>query len=197
MKLWKVAALVMSMTFGFSAHLQAESDQHHHGGMDHSSASGHMPGEAEARNSPSEPGQSAFAAIAEIVTILRADPDTNWRSVNLETLRQHLIDMDNVTLRAAVSKRDVEDGASFEVTSTEPAISASIRRMVTAHAATMSGVDGVQMKAESIPGGARLTATGPNANMIRGLGFIGLMTFGMHHQAHHLALARGTDPHDH
>jgi hypothetical protein len=29
---------------------------------------------------------------------------------------------------------------------------------------------------------------------IRGLGFAGLLTQGAHHQAHHLAMARGGDP---
>ena len=197
MTFWKSVALALALTSAFSVPLAAQSGHQHHDGMGRSPEAGHMMDRPETRNRPSQTGQSAFAAIAEIVAILRADPDTNWKSVNLEALRQHLVDMDNVTLRAAVSLRDVDGGASFEATSGDPAISASIGRMVTAHAATMSGVDGIQMKAEKMPGGARLTATGPDADMIRGLGFIGLMTIGMHHQAHHLALARGMDPHEH
>ncbi|MFX5914869.1 hypothetical protein ABTE45_18800, partial [Acinetobacter baumannii] len=51
---------------------------------------------------PTQPGQSAFAAILEIVALLEADPATDWSKVNIEALRQHLIDMDNVTLRADV-----------------------------------------------------------------------------------------------
>ncbi|MEM7724639.1 MAG: hypothetical protein AAF376_20080, partial [Pseudomonadota bacterium] len=40
------------------------------------SATGHaMPG-------PQETGQSAFAAMAEIVALLRADPDTDWANVD-------------------------------------------------------------------------------------------------------------------
>jgi hypothetical protein len=30
---------------------------------------------------------------------------------------------------------------------------------------------------------------------IRALGFIGVMTRGMHHQHHHMMLAKGLDPH--
>jgi len=40
------------------------------------------------------PGQDAFGAIQEIVQILDADPKTDWSKVDLEALRQHLIDMD-------------------------------------------------------------------------------------------------------
>jgi hypothetical protein len=53
------------------------------------------------------------------------------------------------------------------------------------------------MQAEEIPGGAALTVTGNDPVRIRALGFIGVMTVGMHHQAHHFALATGRDPHAH
>lgn len=51
---------------------------------------------------PGETGQAAFAAIQEIVAMLDADPATDWARVDIEALRQHLIDMNNVTLGAAV-----------------------------------------------------------------------------------------------
>jgi hypothetical protein len=42
---------------------------------------------------PTFPGQDAFGAIAEVVQLLDADPQTDWSRVDLERLRQHLIDM--------------------------------------------------------------------------------------------------------
>lgn len=39
---------------------------------------------------PQETGQSAFAAIQEIVTKLEADPATDWSKIDIESLRQHL-----------------------------------------------------------------------------------------------------------
>jgi hypothetical protein len=36
------------------------------------------------------------------VAILRADSTTDWTKVDIEGLRQHLIDMDDVTMRATV-----------------------------------------------------------------------------------------------
>jgi alpha-acetolactate decarboxylase len=144
-----------------------------------------------------EGGQSAFAAIQEITAALMADPATDWSRVDIEGLRRHLIDMDNVTLRADVTSEEIDGGGRFTVTSTDPAVMASIRAMVVAHVATMNGVEGWAMQAEEVEGGAVMTVTGPDTARIRGLGFIGLMTVGMHHQAHHLALASGRNPHDH
>lgn len=144
-----------------------------------------------------EGGQSAFAAIQEIVEQLMADPETDWSRVDIEAVRQHLIDMDHVTMRAQVVAREIDGGARFEATSEDPAVTASIRAMVPAHAATMNGVEGWTMRAEEMPGGAVLTVTGNDPVRIRALGFIGVMTVGMHHQAHHLALATGLNPHAH
>ena len=150
-----------------------------------------MPGTAP---SVQEGGQSAFAAIQEITAALMADPATDWSRVDIEA---HLIDMDNVTLRADVASEEIEGGARFTVTSPDPAVIASIRAMTVAHVATMNGVEGWDMRAEEVDGGAVMTVIGPDTARIRGLGFIGLMTVGMHHQAHHLALASGRNPHDH
>ena len=70
--------------------------------------------------------------------------------------------------------------------------------MVMAHATTMNGVDGWKLEAKNSDTGAILTVTPPDqASMIklRALGFIGLMTLGMHHQQHHWMLAIGMGAH--
>lgn len=53
-----------------------------------------------AQTMPTMPGQDAFGAIQEIVRILEADPNTNWEKINLSGLREHLVDMNEVTLCA-------------------------------------------------------------------------------------------------
>lgn len=179
------------LAFAQHAHDPAAHDSAAHGHAHAAApvAGGQRPGVAQG-------GQAAFAAIQEIVGVLMADPRTDWSRVDVEALRRHLIDMDNVTLRAAVESLPVEGGARFDVTASDPAVAASIRGMVTAHVATMDGVQGWTMSAEEIPDGAAMTVTGDPAR-IRALGFVGLMTVGMHHQDHHLALAAGADPHRH
>ncbi len=143
-----------------------------------------------------QPGQGAFAAIQEIVEILASDPKTDWSKVNIDALRQHLIDMNNVTLAANVKNEPIDGGIRFDITGEGP-VRNSIRRMTTAHAATMNGVDGWKFEAAEIEGGASLTVHPPAKDLdkLRGLGFLGVLTLGMHHQMHHLMIARGESPH--
>jgi len=164
---------------------------HHPGGMMMTAPVGQP-----AAGVPAQPGQGAFAAIQEIIEILEADPATDWSKVNIEALRQHLIDMDNVTLHADVKSEAIEGGMTFVVSGTGP-IRDSIQRMVVAHAAAMNGVGGWQFVAATTDTGAMLTVKTPalDVEKLHGLGFIGVLTHGMHHQMHHLMIARGGDPH--
>lgn len=145
---------------------------------------------------PTEPGQGAFAAIQEIVSILQADPATDWSKVDITALRNHLVDMDNVTLQARAEGVPVDGGMRFTVTG-EGAVRDSIRRMVAAHARTMDGYKGWHYAAVDVPGGAALTVQvpPPDRAKLRGLGFFGVMAYGMHHQRHHLMIASGMSPH--
>ena len=142
---------------------------------------------------PSEPGQGAYAAIQEIVRILEADPKTDWSKVDLEALRQHLIDMDEVTLRAAEAAHPVEGGVEIAVTGRGRTLEA-IQRMVPAQAQMLSRRKGWSARTAPLPDGVLLTVTTKNPKdvaHIRGLGFIGLMASGSYHQRHHLAMAKG------
>ena len=100
-------------------------------GKDHSPAQKQSSG-------PTEVGEGAFAAIQEIVALLNADPKTDWSKVDIDALRQHLVDMNNVTLKASVTSAPIDAGVRFEVTG-EGSVRDLIRRMVLAHAATMNG----------------------------------------------------------
>ena len=155
-----------------------------------------MQGQQLAGAVATQPGQGAFAAIQEIVEILAADPKTDWSRVNIDALRQHLIDMNSVTLAANVKNEPIDGGMRFDVTGEGP-VRDSIRRMTIAHAATMNGVDGWKFEATEIEGGASLTVHPPakDVDKLRGLGFLGVLTLGMHHQEHHLMIARGENPH--
>ena len=142
---------------------------------------------------PTMPGQDAFGTIQEIVGILDADPNTDWSKVDIEALRQHLIDMDEVTLRARAVATPVDGGARFDVTGEGRTLEA-IQRMVPAHSREIDGLNGWSAKAEPSATGVTLTVTSADpkqAARIRGLGFIGVMAQGAHHQTHHLAMARG------
>jgi hypothetical protein len=144
---------------------------------------------------PTMPGQDAFGAIQEIVRILEADPKTDWSKVNLEALRQHLIDMNEVTLEADVVAKSIDGGIEVTVTGTGRTVEA-IQRMVPAQARQVdqTHLNGWSAKTEPLPNGVLLTVTSSDplqVKHIRGLGFIGFMASGSHHQAHHLAMAKG------
>jgi hypothetical protein len=173
-----------------------------HGGMPSHGAGGDMHAQhmqmmrGAASGGATPAGQDAFGAIAEVVRVLDADPATDWTKVDLERLRQHLIDMHEVVLRSAVKQTSVPGGLAMDVTGvgrTEQAI----RAMVVPHAAELDRTPSLSAKTEPITGGVRLTVVAKKTDdakvvaRIRGLGFAGLMTEGAHHQAHHLAMAKG------
>ena len=148
---------------------------------------------------PTMPGQDAFGAIQEIVAMLDADPKTDWSKVNLEALRQHLIDMNEVTLKAEAAPKQIDGGLEIAVTGSDRALVA-IQRMIPAWADTMNGHLGWRTKAAGLPNGELLTVTAADpkeVQHIRGLGFIGLLVSGSHHQPHHLAMAKGEFAHLH
>jgi hypothetical protein len=148
---------------------------------------------------PTMPGQAAFGAIQEIVRLLEADPNTDWSKVDLEPLRQHLIDMNDVTLKANASAKPVDGGLEIAVTGEGRTI-AAIQRMVPAHAEELDRMNGWSAKTELLPDGVLLTVTASDPKEIqhiRGLGFIGLLVSGSHHQPHHLGMAKGEFPHHH
>jgi len=166
-----------------------------HANMDHAA---HLTAMADYANGPvpTMPGQAAFGAISEAVRILKADPNTDWSKVNVEALRQHLIDMDEVTMHAIAKQRNIPGGMEIDVTGTAQTM-AAIRRMTVNHAAMLDQSSEYHASTKQIPNGVRLTVTAKTADdaaavaRLRGLGFAGIMTEGDHHASHHLAIARG------
>jgi hypothetical protein len=148
---------------------------------------------------PTMPGQDAFGAIQEIVRVLEADPKTDWSKVDLEALRQHLIDMNEVTLKADVAAKPINGGLEIAVTGSDRAL-AAIQRMVPAHAREINGLNGWSATTAPLSNGILLTVTAADpeeVQHIRGLGFTGLLVSGSHHQPHHLAMAKGEFMHPH
>ena len=160
-------------------------------------ASNAMAQHAHTSWSPVETGQSQFAAISEIVTLLRDDPDTDWEQVDIKALRDHLVDMDNVTTKALVERSVDGLSVTFVVTGDE-VVAESIRRMVLAHSPMLQRSSSWTVTAGEIDNGlSMLVQVGSDEELsqVLGLGFFGLMTIGAHHQQHHLMIATGRSPH--
>lgn len=142
---------------------------------------------------PREPGQSSFAAIAEIVALLEADPETDWSKVDIAALREHLVDMNNLVLGARATATRGENEIVYEIKGDGEALRA-IQAMVPAHAQELDASGPWAVSAETTPDGARLVVGADSAADLEkadALGFFGLMAYGAHHQPHHLAMATG------
>lgn len=146
---------------------------------------------------PTEPGDSSFAAIAEIVQLLSQNSDTDWERVDIDALRLHLVDMTQLVLGATVDAEVVPNGLRMTVSlSGRPGEAAS--RMVPAHSPVLAGETGWLSDIVSNSETIIWTVTGPEARdaaQIRGLGFFGLMATGDHHREHHIAIAQGRSMH--
>ena len=206
--MWRVLLITLGVVLGAAlvAHtvLAQNAPMQHppmHGGqmpMPHGATQGmqHMQHGPGAIGAPTMPGQDAFGAVAEVAQMLDADRATDWSKVDLERLRQHLIDMNEVVLRAEVKQTPVPGGLVMDVTGTGRTEQA-IRAMLVPHAAELDRMPSFAAKTELIPGGVRLTVTAKTPDeakavtRLRGLGFIGLLTAGAHHGPHHLAMAKG------
>jgi hypothetical protein len=145
---------------------------------------------------PTMPGQEAFGTIQEIVRILEANPTTDWSKVNIAALREHLIDMDELTMRAASSERTLNNGIEIMVTGEGRTLDA-IKRMLPAHAHELGAI-GWTAQTENLPNGKKLIVTSNDpkqATKLKALGFMGIMVQGAHHQVHHLMMAKGEFAH--
>jgi hypothetical protein len=190
--------------------LATQAPMHHPTGMpDMAGMMGHghmggMPGMmrhsgAAEGDTPAQPGQAAFGAIQEIVGMLESDPHTDWSKVDIDALRQHLIDMDEVTMRAAINKEPIDGGLRIEIKGDGRTLEA-IQRVVPEHAREIDGLNGWTVHSTGMPDGVELSVTAANpaeAQKIRTLGFMGILVQGSHHQVHHLAMAKGESIHVH
>lgn len=138
-------------------------------------------------------GQGAVGAIQEVVAALLADPTTDWSEVNIERLRQHLVDMDEVMLRAEVEERPIEGGLEMVVGGSEKTVTA-LQRVVPAHADRIAGFRDWRFEVREVEEKIIVRVESEDAGeveVIRALGFFGLLASGVHHQDVHLALALG------
>jgi hypothetical protein len=203
--IWK-GAVAGTLLLAASGYALAQNSPHDAPAM-HGAMSGHMTAmhtqmmqqQAGMPGQPTMPGQDAFGAIQEVVRILDADPKTDWSKVDLEALRQHLIDMNEVTLHAEAAPKQIEGGLEIAITGSGRTLVA-IQRMIPAYAQMANSHNGWSAKASELPNGALLIVTATSAKEvqhIRGLGFVGLLASGSWHQPHHLAMAKGEFDHAH
>jgi hypothetical protein len=107
-------------------------------------------------------------------------------------LRDHLIDMNEVTMRARASERALDNGVEITITG-EGRMLTAIKRMVPAHTHELVAL-GWSASTQELPNGVKLVVTSNDprqAVKLKALGFMGIMVQGAHHQPHHLMMAKG------
>jgi hypothetical protein len=183
--------LLLGSAFGADVHHGSAAGQHSDHAPTHPSKQTPSPLTAA--------GNDVFGAIQEAIQKLDADPHTDWRKVNLEALRQHLVDMQNFTLHVEVlSQTPIAQGMQAEVRPTTKGSEASLERVFAAHPAQLKSETGWDMHVAKQGDVFVLTVTTPNeaeVDRLRGLGYIGVMALGAHHQVHHWGMVRGESPH--
>jgi hypothetical protein len=178
--------LIMPMA---SAHM-------HHTNMNHASMMGH-----NTVATPvvlTESGTDPFATMQEVIAALEANPDTNWEKVNIEALRLHLVEMQDMTINVTVKQQHIDNGFQAVVTPTTNRAVKSLTRVLSGHPAQMKVETGWDMQVSNNNDVFTLTVTTDKVHdvaKIRGLGYIGVMAYGNHHQPHHWAIASGKNPH--
>lgn len=127
-------AIIPTIVLAVATPLSAQ-HANHSGHSDHGS-----PGSAPAIL-PTEPGDGGFAAIAEIVSILVEDPDTDWSRVDIDGLRSHLVDMNQLVVGARVRSERLPDGLRLRI-GTAGRAGAAASRMVPAHGPVLASETG-------------------------------------------------------
>jgi hypothetical protein len=183
--------LLFGSAFGADVHHGSTAGQH----GDHAPTHQHM----QTPSPLTAAGNDVFGTIQEAIQKLDADPHTDWSKVNLEALRQHLVDMQNFTLHVEVlSQTPIAQGTKAEVRPTTKGSEASLKRVFAAHPAQLKRETGWDMHVAKRGDIFVLTVTTPNeaeVDRLRGLGYIGVMALGAHHQVHHWGMVRGESPH--
>ncbi|WP_299195551.1 hypothetical protein [uncultured Amphritea sp.] len=166
---------------------------------DHSAMTHHDHSMGASATVLTEAGNDAFGTIQEVIARLNSDPDTDWSKVNIEALRQHLVDMNEMTLNVEViSQTPIAQGMEAIVKPLTARSAAALERVLKVHPAQLQRESGWVMQVVKNADAYRLIITTKNSyeiSKIRGLGYIGVMAYGTHHQLHHWAMASGENPH--
>ena len=187
----KLGSLVIIASTLISVGLVA--DEVNHSKMDHAKHMMQMgAGTAEKPVMPTAPAPSAtplkeagnaiFGTIQETIKMLDADPNTNWEKIDIEGLRQHLIDMENFTSGVDVlSEKKIEKGAEMVIRAKSEMAHHSLSRALKAHPSMLTSETGWTMGVKQSKERFTLTIETQKPEEVarlRALGYIGVMALG-------------------
>ena len=107
---------------------------------------------------------------------MSSDPKTDWSKVNIDGLREHLVDMDELVLRAR-STTTVFDSKSYSPCLDRGRTLQAIQAMIPAHGGVLSQTTNWEVKSELTENGAIMSISTDNhaaLKVIKALDFSGL-----------------------
>ena len=189
-------AIIFSLILGVQAISHAAEHTTDHASVQHS---GHANHSSKSSIPLTEAGNDAYGTLQEALQKLLANPKTDWSKVNMEALRQHLVDMNNFTANVDITRQTpVKNGVEVILVPHNKRVVESLKRMFAAHPQQLKNETGWDMKIVDLNGNYKISITTKNlteVKKIQGLGYIGIMAWGNHHQAHHWMMAKGDNPH--
>ena len=176
MTLLRIIILSFSLLFGYSVSTYSQHQMH-------------------SQSTPlTESGNDIFGAIQQVISQLEQSSNTDWSQVNLEALRQHLLDMKAFTEEVEVlSQNPIESGIEIQVKPQTERAGIALSNVFKMHPSMIKSEQGWEMKASQSDNSIwTITCTTDKTSevdKIRGLGYIGLLATGAHHQLHHWMIA--------
>tara|TARA_R110000868_G_scaffold408293_3_gene690943 strand:+ start:6786 stop:7334 length:549 start_codon:yes stop_codon:yes gene_type:complete len=140
-----------------------------------------------------ESGNDIFGAIQQVIKQLEENPNTDWSQVDLEALRQHLLDMKAFTEEVDVlSETPIDKGIEIHVKPQSDQAIKALTNVLSMHPSMLKSEQGWDMNAIQKDEYWVITCTTEKVDevdKVRGLGYIGLLAAGAHHQLHHWMVA--------
>lgn len=93
-----------------------------------------------------EAGNDAFGTIQEVIRKLNHDPKVDWSKVNLEALRRHLVDMNDMTLNVEIlSQQPLDKGLKIVMRASTLKSESALDRVFSVHLAQLKSETGWEM----------------------------------------------------
>jgi hypothetical protein len=144
-------------------------------------------------------GNDIFATIQEVIIKLNNNPDTDWSKVDIEALRQHLLDMNDMAVNVEIlNQKPLINGLRIALQGTTARAEKTLVRVFKAHPMHLKRETGWDMQVERYGKQFIVTTTTEKPGQtqkIIALSYIGLMAYGKHHQVHHWGMSTGQNPH--
>ena len=146
-----------------------------------------------------EAGNDIFSTIQEVIDKLNNDPDTDWGKVDIEALRQHLLDMNDMATNVEIiNQKPLNNGLEVVVQALTARAETTLAKVFNVHPVYLKRETGWNMLVVRNNKQFIVSTTTQDPKQVKkiiALSYIGLMAYGNHHQPHHWGISTSQNPH--